>query len=554
MLKTFHPIAFGIMPFALATMAIAGTANAQAPDDFELVVINDCITECGFPQFDTTEDAIEWLRDQAIADGVGGGAPTGAGGSPEGAGGPAGIGLGLGLGLNVPQTVFVSFETGDPTFSAPLSLLFGPSVPVTITLPDYVYSQADREEIISRLEADYSPYNITFVTEEPTSGDYVTLQFNSNDDPGNGTAGIVPGGGILFGSAGEIDFGNDNRSIVAINDANLWPTLNAFDPFIGAPQGFLLELNTGIDVAGVLSDGPDAVSLEEATRIAVINQSANTGAHELGHGLGLRHYDAFGPIGGGLPATGLPEPVAFFPFFDGSQNADETTLHLMSSGASSGLSLAQAANSDRFFSERSAIKLAINERGRFVTDDQANSGQASLKKLQVVNPILEGENADGRIDVRNIVVEGRIDTLGEIDTLTFPAKAGEVFNAEMISDVESAFFPEWDRMLGKLTLFLQERDGTLIEVATNDDEFESFDAFMLDVTLPEDGTYVLQAEGPPDIFLGLDADGNPIVVPLVALGGLEFEEFFRTGQYILNAYIVESKNGRGPSRIGGPRG
>jgi len=553
MLKIFNPMTTRVIPFALATMAVAGTANAQTPGDFELVVINDCITECGFPQFDTTEEAIEWLRDQAIADGVGGGAPTGAGGSPEGANGPAGIGLGLGLGLNAPQTVFVSFETGEPTFEAPLSLLFGPSATGTITLSDYVYSPADREAVISRLEADYAPYNFTFVTEAPTSGDFVTLQFNSNDNPGSGTAGILPSGGILFGSAGEIDFGNDNRSIVAINDANLWPTLNAFDLLIGAPQGFLLELNTGIDVAGVLSDGPDAVSLEEATRTAVINQSANTGAHELGHGLGLRHYDAFGPIGGGLPATGLPEPVAFFPFFDGGQNADETTLHLMSSGASSGLSLAEAANSDRFFSERSAIKLAINERGRFVTDEQANSGQANLKKLQVVNPILEGQNADGRIDVRNIVVEGTIDTLGEIDTLTFRAKAGEVFNAEMISDVESAFFPEWDRMLGKLTLFLQERDGTLVQVATNDDEFESFDAFMLDVTLPEDGTYVLQAEGPADLFLGLDGDGNPIVVPLVALGGPEFEEFFRTGQYILNAYIVESKNGRGPSRIGGPR-
>lgn len=553
MLKKFRPLTTHITPVALAAMAFAGTAHAQAPADVELVVINDCITECGFPQFDTTEEAIDWLREQAIADGVGGGAPTGAGGSPQGAGGPAGIGLGLGLGLNAPQTVFVSFETGDPTFTASLAVLFGPAAAdVTITLPDYVYTQEDRDAIISRLEADYAPYNITFVTDEPTSGDFVTLQFNSNDAPGEGTAGILPTGGILFGSAGEIDFGNDNRSIVAINDANLWPFLNALDPFIGQAPGFLLEFNTGIDVAGVLSDGPDAVSLDEATRIAVINQSANTGAHELGHGLGLRHYDAFGPIGGGLPTTGVPEPVAFFPFFDGGQNADETTLHLMSSGASSGLSLAEAANSDRFFSERSAIKLAINERGRFVTDEQANSGQARLKKLQVVNPILEGENADGRIDVRNIVVEGRIDALDEIDMLTFKGDAGEVFNAEMISDVESAFFPEWDRMLGKLTLFLQERDGTLIEVATNDDEFESFDAFMLDVTLPEDGTYVLQAEGPADVFLGLDAGGNPIVVPLAAFGP-ETELALRTGQYILNAYIVESKNGRGPSRIGGPR-
>ncbi len=536
-----------LAPLALATMAFVNPASAQAPEELGLTILNDCITECGFPDFDTTEDAMDWMRAQVTADGQGGGAPTGAGGSPEGANGPAGIGLGLGLGLNAPQVVYVSFETGDPTFTG---TLFG----LTLTLNDYVYTPEDRATIIGRLEADYAPYNIEFVTEEPTEGDYVTLQFNSNDNPGQGTAGILPSGGILFGSAGEIDFGNDNRSITAINDANLWPFLNAVDPFFGLPEGFLLELNTGIDVAGVLTDGPDAVSPSEAARIAVINQSANTGAHELGHGLGLRHYDAFGPIGGGLPDTGRPEPSRFFPSYDNGQNADETTLHLMSSGASSGLSLAQAANADRFLSERSAIKLAINERGRFVTDDQANSGQANLKKLQVVNPILEGENAGGRIDVRNIVVEGRIDVLDEVDTLTFRAKAGQVFNAEMISDVESAFFPAWDRMLGKLTLSLQQSDGTLVDIATNDDEFESFDAFMLDVTLPEDGTYVLQAEAPADVFLGFDALGNPIIIPLIALGGPDFELFFRTGQYILNAYIVESKNGRGPGRIGGPRG
>jgi len=58
----------------------------------------------------------------------------------------------------------------------------------------------------------------------------VTLQFNSNDDPGNGTAGILPTGGILFGSAGEIDFGNDNRSITAINDANFWTALANLSP------------------------------------------------------------------------------------------------------------------------------------------------------------------------------------------------------------------------------------------------------------------------------------------------------------------------------------
>ena len=520
------------------------SATASEPDELALTVLNDCTVECGFPAFATADDAILWLGDQAAA--FGSGAPTGAGGSPAGAGGPAGIGLGLGLGLNAPQVVYLDFQPGSPQYTFELI----PGLP--LTLDDYVYTDEDKAFVVSRLEADYAPYNFEFVLEEPAEGDYVTLQFNSNDAPCAGTAGVCPNGGILFGSAGEIDFGNDNRSIVAINDANLWPFLNALDPFLGLPTGFLLENNTGIDVAGVLSDGPDAVSPAEAARIAVLNQSANTGAHELGHGLGLRHYDAWGPIGGGLPSTGRPEPTAFFPVYAGPQDGDETTLHIMSSGASSGLTLAQAANADRFLSERSAIKLAINERGRFVTDEQANSGQASLKRLQVVNPILEGDNAGGRIDVRNIVVEGRIDAFDEVDTLTFSGKAGQVFNAEMISQVESSFFADWDRMIGRLQLFLENGDGTRQLVATNDDEFESFDAFLLDAVLPVDGTYVLEMDAPPDVFLGFDGLGNPIIVPLALFGpATEFD--FRVGQYITNAYIVESKNGRGPRRTGGPR-
>ena len=434
------------MSVALAPLAFAAFATpsmAQSPAD-GVTVINDCVSECALPSFASLDDLSDYMLSRFASDGDGG-APTGAGGSPEGAGGPAGIGLGLGLGLNATQTVLLDFEIGDPTFSG---ALFG----VPFTLLDHVYTEAEKNEIKARLEADYAPYNFEFVFDAPSEGDFVTLQFNSNDDPGNGTAGILPTGGILFGSAGEIDFGNDNRSIVAINDANFWTALNFLDPFFGFPPGGIIQFFSGIDIDED-GDGPDTgVSAEEALSIAIVNQSANTGAHELGHGLGLRHYDSFGPIGGGLPDTGTPEPAAFFPVFAGPQDGDETILHIMASGASAGLPLSESGNANRFFSERSAIKLAINERGRFVTDEQANSGQASLKRLQVVNPILEGDNADGRLDVRNIVVEGTLDALGEVDTLTFRAKAGQIFNAEMISEVEGFFFekrcPEWPVLFG----------------------------------------------------------------------------------------------------------
>ena len=527
-----------IIPLFITATTLPASAQVSSSPYDGVKVINDCLNECATPNFSSADDLVGFMREKTRA---------GAGGSPEGAGGPAGIGLGLGLGLNSPQVVLLDFETGDPSFSG---ALFG----VPFTLPDHVYTEAEKEEIKSRLEADYAPYNFEFVFESPASGDFVTLQYNSNDNPGEGTAGILPNGGILFGSAGELDFGNDNRSIVAINDANFWTALNFLDPFFGFPPGGIIQLFSGIDVDEDGPGGPDTgVTAEEALSIAIVNQSANTGAHELGHGLGLRHYDAFGPIGGGLPSTGIPEPESFFPVYAGPQNADETTLHLMASGASSGLGLEGSGNQNRFFSERSAIKLAINERGRFVTDEQANSGQAKLKKLQVVNPILEGVNADGRIDVRNIVVEGTIEDLDEVDSLTFKGRAGEIFNAEMISDVEASFFEDFDGLFGRLTLFIKDKKrGTLTEVARNDDEFESFDAFMLDVTLPKTGTYVLQADAPAEVYFDLTGDGIPESVPL-ALFGEETERDIRLGQYILNAYIVESKPGNGPKKIGGPK-
>ena len=350
---------------SLGILSIGATAVAQETDagalEYPLTIINDCTVECGFPSFADEAEAAGFLRSIMANDGAGG-APTGAGGSPEGANGPTGIGLGLGLGLNAPQTVYLNFQPGEPTYTF---ALFG----VALTLDDYVYTDEDKQFVKSRLEADYAPYNFEFVLEEPAEGDFVELQFNSNDAPCAGTAGVCPSGGILFGSAGEIDFGNDNRSIVAINDANLWPYLNALDIVFGRPEGTFIEDNALIDVIGARTDGPDAVTPEEAARIAVLNQTSNTGAHELGHGLGLRHYDAWGPIGGGLPSTGTPEPGFFVPFYTGPQEGDETILHIMSSGASSGLPLSQAANADRFLSERSAIKLAINERGRFITDE-----------------------------------------------------------------------------------------------------------------------------------------------------------------------------------------
>jgi hypothetical protein len=56
---------------------------------------------------------------------------------------------------------------------------------------------------------------------------------------------------------------------------------------------------------------------------------------------------------------------------------------------------------------------------------------------------------------------------------------------------------------------------------------------------------------PDEFFLGFDINGDPIILTLSDFFPDVFE--WRTGQYIMNAYIVESKNGKGPSKIGGPK-
>ena len=88
--------------------------------------------------------------------------------------------------------------------------------------------------------------------------------------------------------------------------------------------------------------------------------SATIAAHELGHLAGLRHVDAFGPIGSGVY---LPDnAAAFLPGLPGPAAAADTPLHVMSSPASTRSDLIAAAG-DTFFGVREAVKLAFADTG-----------------------------------------------------------------------------------------------------------------------------------------------------------------------------------------------
>ncbi len=432
------------------------------------------------------------------------------------------------------QVVFLDFDAGGaPTFPicTNTGALFG-------VFADHVYTPAERAEITARVQADYADFNYEIVSEEPAYGDYSTVRIGDNDAPFDCSQGsnITLVGGflsILFGQADGIDFLNRDRNDDAFADASLWTFLVQFDP-----AGTLFQNFSGIDVAGDF--GGD---LQAALSYAIVNQTANTGAHEVGHIQGLRHQNSFGAPGDGLPSTGTPGPNDFVPVFDGGQNGTETVLHTMASGASVGLSLGGSSDRDRFFSERSATRLAINADGK-ITDEwriRQNGGRyrINLDNIKVPNTILEGENAGKKLDVDALVIKGDISVVGETDSYVFRGKRGEYLNAELISVIgENLTFDEG--IMGQLRLYMVDNRGNETMIASNLQSFESlFDAEIFDAELPENSFYRLEVSA-PDEFFPVDLTGDGVLDPLTLSTDGGAPELL-TGRYSLQVYTSKVK-------------
>src|SRR5262249_16675603 len=124
-----------------------------------------------------------------------------------------------------------------------------------------------------------------------SSGQYATLYFDR-----------TPPSGLPGGEASEVDLGNTN--------------------FGGYPS---------IQLHGMVGGGrPPAVDpVTNADNFAIL--SAKIGAHELAHLMGVRHSDAFGPIGFGVHTP--PGTTKFNPTYEGADAAFETFDHLISSPA-----------------------------------------------------------------------------------------------------------------------------------------------------------------------------------------------------------------------------
>lgn len=508
---------------------VSGAAIAQGnPSLEEYRIETEHCLGCGEVQFDTVEEAQAYMAQvgAALADGAGAG--DWVDGYYNGL---------LPRDEREPQVVFLDFDAGGlPTF--PVCFTFGAVFGV---FQDHFYTPEEREFIRERFEDEYKEFNFEFVTEEPTHGDYSTVFFGQNDAPLDCSQGsniqVTPTGGvsILFGQAESIDFLNRNRADNAFADASLWEFLAQLDPSGGLFQAF-----SGIDPADF------GGNLQLAVSEAVKQQTANTGAHELGHLQGLRHQNSFGAPGDGIPSTGVPGPNAFVPVFDGGQNATETVLHTMASGASVGLSLSGSVM-DRFFSERSAARLAINEQAKIEHEwrirQNGQRDRVNLDRIKVPNTIVEGENVGAKFKVDALIIKGDIETLGEIDSYIFRGKKGEFLNAELVSVIgEGLTFEEG--IMGQLRLYHIDNRGNETLIASNLQSFESlFDAEIFDAELPENAFYRIEVSA-PDEFFPADVTGDGVLdpFPISTAGGAPE---LLTGRYSLQVYTSDTKlNGR----------
>lgn len=430
------------------------------------------------------------------------------------------------------QVVYLDFDAGGlPYFPVCFTdgVLFG-------VFEDHVYTQAERDAIEARLEEDYKKFNITFTQHEPAVGEYSTVYMGYNDAPLDCSEGsnveLTPEGylSILFGRAENIDFRNQSKTDTAFADASFWEFLAQYDAALGTNN---LGALSGYDVT------PENAA--EVLSTIVVVQSANTAAHEYGHIAGLRHHDAIGAPGDGLPTSGVPDPNDFIPAFEGPQDASETPLHLMASGASVGLTLTGSTITNRFFSERSSVKLSLARTGTRVLEENFLDGRHRpktlwLKPFYAPNTLVEGENADKPLDAEGLVISGAISETGEVDEYRFFGQKGKFVNIEMISYSDELFE---NPVIGAIKLSKLNWDGSKTEIATNIQTFEPFDPLIFDQELPETGVYVIEIDAPNIVYLDYTGDGVPDEYPLDETGNGDL----RYGDYELAVYSVDARMG-----------
>src|SRR5262249_31351624 len=244
-----------------------------------------------------------------------------------------------------------------------------------------------------------------------------------------------------------------------------------------------------------------------------VTMSATIAAHELGHTLGEEHEFSFGPVG--FDIHNPPGNAAYRPPNPGPDAAWETTMHIMASPASVGSTLSDAAGHP-FFGEREAIALAYINDGTVVDNTQTavnNNSMAqpqslALTGLQVPNPATSGFEFGMQYSVAAVDVVDSIalDNTGHSQDkwYSFTGKQGDVMNFDVLSFHLTRITDPVDTVL---TIY--DSNGNVIayyhSTAQNDDNFETGDAHIIDLTLP--------ASPNDTYFVKVDSFTDPTILP-----------------------------------------
>ncbi|MEQ8849463.1 dockerin type I domain-containing protein [Botrimarina sp.] len=319
------------------------------------------------------------------------------------------------------------------------------------------YTAFEREEIMRRVRQDYELFGFDFVTSQPASGDFSTVWLND---------------GPSFGIAQQIDFRNLDRNDTATVNVPVRPT----------------EYNRVLVTSTVIS-------------------------HELGHVLGLRHADAFGPIGAGINVRSFAVSGFDYP---GPDVAGESEYHIMQTDRFNGVAF------ETFFGEREAVKLAFNESGVVVNESDTvklsftEAEPLQLTSLAVPNTLRVGQFSEG-FEVEAITVLGALTDDARADYFSFEAQAGDVVNIEVISSLlNEAAGGIGNRYSDTISpgLRVLDSDGQVLDFygveAANTSGPELIDALVLDLLISETGTYFVEVNGQGDFFETTDEEGNPI--------------------------------------------